>query len=171
MGRWRELFEAGRPTVAEPENRSEYTFGPPATADQIAAAEATLRVRFPDDVRELLSEFNGVWSGKTSDDIHLLDLRHMTIDVPEYCADSGNPMPPEEDLRKVVWVGQSNGFGELYGVRGGRGRAPGRGGRPHGPRSRRTGGVPAEFGGVRPPRLRRRPGTGIGRGTTGRERE
>lgn len=122
MGKWRALFEAGLPPVAEREYRTEYTFGPPATAEQIAAAEASLKVRFPGDVREMLSEFNGMWSvttfdaGNTYDEIHFLDIQHMAADVPDYCADSGNPMPPEEDLRKVVWVGQSNGFGELWGV-------------------------------------------------------
>lgn len=122
MSKWRELFEAGQPAVAEREDRTEYTFGPPATADQIAAAEAALKVRFPADVREMLSEFNGVWSvttfdaGNTYDEIHFLNLQHMTADVPDYCSDSGNPMPPEEDLRKVVWVCQSNGFGDLWGV-------------------------------------------------------
>jgi hypothetical protein len=122
MGKWRELFEAGLPPITDREHRKEYTFGPPATADQIAAAEAGLKVRFPADLREMLSEFNGMWSvtkfnaGDTYDDIRFLDLQHMTGDVPDYCADSGNPMPSEEDLRKIVWVAQSNGFGELWGV-------------------------------------------------------
>lgn len=116
------MFEAGLPSIVEREYRTEYTFGPPATAEQIAAAEAALKVRFPAAVREMLSEFNGVWSvatfdaGNTYNEIHFLNLQHMTADVPDYCADSGNPMPPEEDLRKVVWVCQSNGFGELWGV-------------------------------------------------------
>ena len=122
MGKWRELFEAGLSPVAGREDRTEYTFGPPATTEQIAAAEATLKVRFPPEVREMLSEFNGMSSVTTFDagniyaEMYFLDLPHMTADVPDYCADCGNPMPPEEDLRKVVWVAQSNGFGELWGV-------------------------------------------------------
>src|SRR4051812_16742689 len=31
-GMWREMFEAGLPSVVEREYRTEYTFGPPATA-------------------------------------------------------------------------------------------------------------------------------------------
>ena len=122
MGKWRELFESGLPPVAEREHQMEYNFGAPATAEQIAAAEAALKVQFPAEVRELLSEFYGMWSktvfaaGNTHEEIHFLDMQHMTADVPEYFADCGNPLPPKKDRRKVVWVCQSNGFGDLWGV-------------------------------------------------------
>src|SRR5262249_54759321 len=123
MGKWRDLFEAGLPPVAGRPYRTEYEFGPPAAADQIAAAGATLEVRFAADVREMLSEFNGVWSLSHFDDgrelrsILFLDLHHLTVELPQYFADcGGNPLPPKKDRRKVVFVCQSNGFAELWGV-------------------------------------------------------
>jgi hypothetical protein len=116
------LFEADLPPVGEREYGAEYDFGPPATAEQVAAAEQVLGVALPADVRAMLSEFNGVWwrtrfaDGREYRDILYLDLQHMTEDVPRYFADCGNPLPPRKDRRKVVFVAQSNGFGELWGV-------------------------------------------------------
>lgn len=48
---WRELVERLAPGCE---------FSPPATPAQLAAAERSLGVSFPDDLRELLSETNGV---------------------------------------------------------------------------------------------------------------
>jgi hypothetical protein len=45
-----------------------------------------------------------------------LDTSGMSIEVPDYFEDSDNPLPPTSDLRKVVFVAQSNGFGDLWGV-------------------------------------------------------
>jgi hypothetical protein len=63
-----------------------------------------------------------VWSLSHFDDgrelrsILFLDLHHMTVELPQYFADCGNPLPPKKDRRKVVFVCQSNGFAELWGV-------------------------------------------------------
>jgi hypothetical protein len=122
VGKWRTLFEVNLPPVGEREYGAEYDFGPPATDEQIAAAEQVLGVALPADVREMLSEFNGVWrrtrcaDGREYRDILYLDMQHMTTEVPAYFADCGNPLPSKKDRRKVVFVCQSNGFGDLWGV-------------------------------------------------------
>jgi hypothetical protein len=123
MTKWRKAFEAGRPSEWDTEYGREYSFGPPATDEQLAAAEAALGIPLPADVREMLSEFNGVWYTIEVDRregyepaILYLDIEHMSVKVPEYFADCGNPLPPETELRKVVFVRQSNGFGDLWGV-------------------------------------------------------
>jgi hypothetical protein len=123
MGKWREAFEHGRPSEWDIKLGIEYSFGPPPTEEQLAAAESVLGVRLPADVRELLFEFNGVWYTTEVDrregygpSILYLDLQHMTVDVPEYFRTCGNPLPEEAELRKVVFVRQSNGFGDLWGV-------------------------------------------------------
>jgi uncharacterized protein (TIGR02996 family) len=123
---WRTLFEANLLPFGEREYRTEYVFGPPATPEAITAAEAALGMRLPADVREMLAEFNGVWernryrAGNTSEDIHLLDLQHMSVDVLDHFSnwgsDWGHLLPPPDELRKVVFVCQSNGFGNLWGV-------------------------------------------------------
>jgi ankyrin repeat protein len=123
LGKWRMLFKSNLALVEEREYGIEYEFGPPATAEQIAAAEKAIGVKLPADVREMLSEFNGVWDiGKIDrelgnpPDIAFLDTWYMSVKVPDYLADTDNPLPSKKALRKVVWVAQSNGFGDLWGV-------------------------------------------------------
>jgi hypothetical protein len=122
MGKWREAFEHGRPSEWDVEYGREYSFGPPATEEQLAAAESVLGVRLPADVRELLSEFNGIWytididQRESYKSILYLDIDYMTGRVPDYFRTCGNDLPAEEVLRKVVFVRQSNGFGDLWGV-------------------------------------------------------
>ncbi len=123
MGKWQEAFEHGRPSEWDAEYGREYSFGPPATKEELTTAEASLGARLPADVREMLSEFNGVWYTIEVDrregyepSILYLDIKHMTAEVPEYFRTCGNELPPEADLRKVVFVRQSNGFGDLWGV-------------------------------------------------------
>ncbi|HZT80573.1 MAG TPA: SMI1/KNR4 family protein [Gemmataceae bacterium] len=123
MGKWRNAFEHGRPSKGDSKYGVEYTFGPPATKEQLAAVEAALGVKLPADVSQLLSEFNGVWFTTEVDrregyepSILFLDTKHMSVEVPEYLRTCGNPLPPEDDLKKVVFVRQSNGFADLWGV-------------------------------------------------------
>jgi hypothetical protein len=123
LGKWRTLFEGNLPPAAEREYGAVYEFGPPATADELAAAEKALRLQLPADVRELLAEFNGVWdttaAGRAQGqppNIAFLDVEHLSARVPAYLADTDNPLPPKKVLRKVVWVAQSNGLGDLWGV-------------------------------------------------------
>jgi hypothetical protein len=129
--KWRRLFESGvrlrrlfqSAVFLAPKYVERYDFSPPATEQQLDAAEQALGMRLPTDVREMLSEFNGVWS--TSEfrrsigfdrDIVYLDINHITLDIPEHFRTCGDVLPPEEHLRKVVFVYQSNGFSDLYGV-------------------------------------------------------
>ncbi len=123
---WRTLFEVNLLPEEMREYHTKYVFGPPATPAAIEAAEAALGMRLPADVRGMLAEFNGVWehnryrAGNTSEDIHLLDLQHMSVDVPDHLSkwdsDWGHEIPQPDGWRKVVFVCQSNGFGNLWGV-------------------------------------------------------
>jgi hypothetical protein len=123
MGKWRDAFDHGRPSFFDIEFGLQYTFGPPATAEQLAHAEAELGLRLPQEVRELLSEFNGVWVTSeaarehgSAPDIAYLDVQHLAVEVPWYFRTCGNPLPAASDLRKVVFIYQENGFADLYGV-------------------------------------------------------
>lgn len=129
MGKWREAFQHGRPSPLDVEFGFEYTFGPPASGEQLDRAEAELGLQLPQEVRELLSEFNGVWVSSeesrshaddpdvaSDPDIAYLDVEHLAVHVPRYFRTCGNPLPPESDLRKVVFFYQENGFADLYGV-------------------------------------------------------
>jgi hypothetical protein len=123
VGKWREAFEQGRPSAEDLEYGREYTFGPPATEEQLAAAEEALGVPLPPEVREILREFNGIRKttqvgrslGYKPDPVYL-DTSALSVQVPEYFGDCDNPLPSPADLRKIVFVAQSNGFGDLWGV-------------------------------------------------------
>ena len=122
MGKWRTLFESNLPPVGQREDGEEYEFGPPATTDEIAAAERALGIPLPAEVREMLSEFNGVWYTTTGGrelghlpDIVYLDTTNLSIDVPKHLADY-EPSPPRYYLRRVVFVAAENGFADLWGV-------------------------------------------------------
>jgi hypothetical protein len=123
VGKWRALFEANLAPLEERESGEQYEFGLPATKEQLDTVEHTLGIRLPVEVRELLAEFNGIrCSTRVSreigrrPDISYLDTEYMAVRVPRYFQNCGNSLPPEQDLRKVVFVYQSNGFGDLYGV-------------------------------------------------------
>src|SRR5262249_39073335 len=82
MGRIRDAIEARRPRDAV----SAPTFGAPADASDIAAAEAALGLPFPVVLRELCEEFDGLWFGEpgggpfASDEgvvYFVLPLRHL----------------------------------------------------------------------------------------------
>jgi hypothetical protein len=82
---WRTLFEANLRPPDEREYGEEFLFNPPATADQLAAAEKALGARLPGDVRAMWSEFNGVRSTTATDRRHgrepepyYLDLEGMS---------------------------------------------------------------------------------------------
>jgi hypothetical protein len=122
VGKWRTLFESNLPPFEHREYGEQYVIGSPASEEQLAAAESALGP-LPQDVRDLLAEFNGVWyttrasrrNGRAPDILYL-DIEHMTVEVPRYFRTCGNVLPSEEDLRKVVFVCQSNGYGDLWGV-------------------------------------------------------
>jgi uncharacterized protein (TIGR02996 family) len=124
---WRTLFEANLLPEGDREYGERYEFGPPATAEQLADAEAVLGVPLPAELRELLSEFNGVWytvgrvrKGRSEPDILYLDIEHMTVSVPQhlraYSEGEYNWHPPLEESRQVVFICCCNGFHRLWGV-------------------------------------------------------
>jgi hypothetical protein len=58
MGKWKKAFL--KSIDFEFETPSSFTFGPPATEQQLAALERAVSAKVPGDLRELLQEFNGV---------------------------------------------------------------------------------------------------------------
>jgi hypothetical protein len=121
MGMWRTWFETSLPPFEEREYGEIYEFGPPATADQIADAERAMGVRFPDDLRDLLTEFNGIWYtseggrkyGYERSQLYL-DTEEMSVRAPRLLRESSDQLPPQEDLSKIAIVCQINGYGEFY---------------------------------------------------------
>lgn len=122
MTKWRELFESKLPAISKRRYGEQYAFGPPATAKQIADAEQKLGVQFPDDIRDILSEFNGIWLSTDAmrkqscePEICLLDLENITIHIPDYLGDGCESCSVDE-LQSVIFFWQENGFGCLWGV-------------------------------------------------------
>ena len=123
VGKWRALFERGLLPFDERQFGEIYEFGFPATIEQIDDAERAMGSRFPEDLREMLAEFNGIWYTSKADrkhgherDTFYLDLEEMSAKLPEYLRRSSDPLPNQVELSKIAFVCQVNGYGELYGV-------------------------------------------------------
>jgi hypothetical protein len=119
---WRQTFETLLILRPEWQKRQMYAFGRGATETQLTQVETELAVRLPDDLREMLREFNGVWRkdeqrGENGPESEILILNtDGIIDAHRHVRTCGNPMPPDKELRKVVFIAQSNGYADLYGL-------------------------------------------------------
>ena len=117
MGPWRTLFEANLPPHGEGEYVLGYDFGPPATAAEVAAAEQTLGLRLPADLRELLTEFNGVRvCSRTTPgpESYYLDLDLM-VELAGRQREAGwAEVFANGELDKVVFVCGYNGWTQLW---------------------------------------------------------
>jgi len=116
---WKNKFEkSSSEFVDKDELELEYKFGDPATEDQLSEVEKSLRICIPDSLRTLLLEFNGIEAKDKYRGWNQLYLSTSNImkEIPEYIQDSGNPMPPNDHLSKVIFFSQQNGFAVLYAV-------------------------------------------------------
>lgn len=119
MPLWKDRLEIA---ISEFEDRdelnSEYTFGNPATGSEISALEACIGRQLPADLRELLEEFNGVSYRDTTwgEEWRPLYLSTAQIanELQTYFAESGNPLPEDYELERVMFFAHQNGFGVLY---------------------------------------------------------
>lgn len=119
MGKWRALFESSLPPRGEGGPVRAYEFGPPATEAEIVAAERALAVRLPADLREMVSEFNGVWvrtRASSEPDNHYLTLDLM-VELAERQREAGwGEVFENGELDKVVFVCGYNGWTQLWAV-------------------------------------------------------
>ncbi len=93
-----------------------YEFGNPATADDLQEFEKTLKISVPASFAELLSEFNGVdakqkyWGSG-----HLyLSTNYIINEIPIYFKESGNYVPPKNEMDSVIFFAQQNGLSALF---------------------------------------------------------
>ena len=118
---WKKLFEQSAWNVANrDELEVEYFFGKPVTDDEISKVEDALGLRLPNELCELLREFNGIetkqkYWGPNPRPLYL-STQNMLVDIPEYIQESGNPMPPNDQLASVIFFAHQNGYAELYAV-------------------------------------------------------
>jgi hypothetical protein len=117
VGKWRTLFEDNLPPHGEGEYVLAYEFGPPAAEAEVVTAERALSVRLPADLRELVSEFNGVWvRARTSPepDNHYLSLELMA-ELAERQREAGWAEVFENgELDKIVFICGYNGWTQLW---------------------------------------------------------
>src|SRR5688500_13593545 len=112
MGKWKDAFQHGRPSSWDREYGREYEFGPPATDQQLAALEQQLGSPLPADLREMLREFNGVQYTIKIDreqgygPSKLLLTTEQIAGVLELLLDTGNDLPPVEQLKQVAFIWQ-----------------------------------------------------------------
>ena len=122
MGKWKDAFNENLPALKDREYGERFAFGRPATLKQLAACEARLGAALPDDLRELLREFNGVRYTTDVDRKQGYEASPLYLDTDQIAGvfdllvDTGNDLPPLDDLKRVAFFWQSNGYGEVYGV-------------------------------------------------------
>lgn len=94
---------------------AECQFGPPATAAQIAELEAALSGKLPKDLRELLTEFNGV---KVGGDDHRETWFLSSDEIPAagHFYDNWDSELVLKVFPRVAFICQKNGMSGLWGV-------------------------------------------------------
>ena len=122
-GPWKQAFWSGRPSRSDKDYELEYEFGEPASDEQIAVAERELGAALPDELREMLKEFNGVSvTGRVDRERgYKSESRYLNVEeipgVVDMLLDTESDfLPPTEQLRKVVFFWQANGHSTLAGI-------------------------------------------------------
>ena len=112
MGKWKEII-LKNPDI---ENKEECIFNPPATEDELQRFEAEIDAQLPPEVRELLSEFNGMDQPEYGELApFILGTKHMKL--PEFYTDWDVPTDKLLEWSKnIVYVRQFNSFTYLWGV-------------------------------------------------------
>lgn len=112
MGKYKEAFL--RSLNSERESEESFVFGPPATEADLAALESTSAAKLPQDLRELLSEFNGI---KTADgEVYFFNTTEMPK-AAEYYRDWDWPTDLLlECSANILYVCQENGMASMWGV-------------------------------------------------------
>lgn len=108
MRNWREIFEQSAKQVPDrDEYEIRYQFGQPSSNAELARLESHLHGPIPNDLRSLLSEFNGIQIKQKywGDDWRplYLNIEQMLGDLVDYIETSGNEMPPPNELGCVAF--------------------------------------------------------------------
>jgi hypothetical protein len=98
------------------EHYPDWRYGPPASADAIAEAEAKLGIRLPDELRALYRETDGVREN-LGNAAYLLPLsgEESLVSLTKSLWAEWDGFRPEFDLKPFVFFGNSGG-GDLWGI-------------------------------------------------------
>lgn len=118
MTKWKQAFlKSLDPEFGQ--NEDSYVFGSPASAAEIAAVESACGATVPSELRELLSEFNGIKEKEDwSDELvaYYFHTEEMVTAV-DYYRDWDAPTDLLLEWSKhVLYVCQQNGYSEMWGV-------------------------------------------------------
>jgi hypothetical protein len=113
MGKWKDAFLKSLDSKFEtPES---FLFGPPATVTELAALSSAISAEIPNDLSDLLREFNGVKKVGEREPYYF-DTQTMPI-AGEYYRDWDCETEFTLDLFKnVLWVCQDNGYASMWAV-------------------------------------------------------
>jgi SMI1 / KNR4 family (SUKH-1) len=121
MSKWIQKFKTSSDLAREDsETELQWRFNPPATESELKRLESHLGAPIPQGLRQFLLEANGIQilDASWGDEWRPLffSVEQMLTDVVEYLETSGNPMPPEEELRSVAFFSHHNGFSYLNAI-------------------------------------------------------
>ena len=115
MGRWKDAFlKSLDPEFETPDS---FEFGPPATEAELAVLSAAVSARLPEDLTELLREFNGIKMvlGPQKEP-YFFDTREMPEAGEYYRQWDCDTTLVMEWFKNVVFVCQENGYAEMWAV-------------------------------------------------------
>jgi hypothetical protein len=115
MSKWKEAFF--RSIDRKHETEDSFEFGPPATDAELAALESEISATIPPDLREMLSEFNGVYEVKNGRrELYFEPTKYMAH-AAEYYRDWDWPTEMLLDCSKnILYVCEENGSSAMWGV-------------------------------------------------------
>src|SRR5262245_48993609 len=113
MGKWKTAFlKSLDRSFQKPES---FRFGPPATDADLAALASAVSAKIPEDLTDLLREFNGV-EHEGEREPYFFNTKTMPI-AGEYYRDwDGEPEFTFDLFKNVVWVCQENGYASMWAV-------------------------------------------------------
>lgn len=120
---WRTVFEANLKPFETRDDGTKYEFNPPATEERLQWAERELGFRFPADLRDMLSEFDGIRSSTRTErgcsllpDTDFLDVENM-ISVRNRLKEVGwYDLYSQNGSMPIIFICQWDNFAENWGL-------------------------------------------------------
>ena len=117
MAPWKAAFLKSLEEDSDLVDESDFEFGPPATANDLAALESQISAKLPADVQSLLSEFNGITrtTGGCREPYYF-----STQEMPQAVEVYRHWDQPTDLLmqcsRDILYICQENGFSRMWGI-------------------------------------------------------
>ena len=112
MAKWKSAFL--KSLIPEYDTEDSFKFGQPASEEELSTLESAISAKLPDDLRDLLLEFNGI--KELDGEAYFFDTTEMPT-AAEYYREWDWPTDLLlECSQNILYVCQENGFSNMWGV-------------------------------------------------------